>query len=106
MAREDGVQGAELGDGGDGGGSPGERGGECGGGGSGGGGGGGGGHYYHHQRGASPARGELRQLLDFMTLTRLPQDGRRGGTRGGTRPRMGRNMSSPSRLGSGSGRRG
>lgn len=39
----------------------------------------------------SPTRGELRQLLDFMTLSKLPQDRTRG-------PR--RNMSSPSRLSS------
>jgi len=83
MAREDGVQGAGTGYGQI---APSDR------------------HASYRQ--PSPTRGELRQLLDFMTLTRLPQDGRRGGTRGGTRPRMGRNMSSPSRLGSGSGRRG
>ena len=39
----------------------------------------------------SPTRGELRQLLDFMTLSKLPQDRMRA-------PR--RNMSSPSRLSS------
>lgn len=47
----------------------------------------------------SPTRGELRQLIDFMTLTRLPQDCIRSS--GGRGP----NMSSPGRLGASRGGR-